>query len=53
MVLDLFEKGVLIGSVVKGGPGIVYAYDPDGAAVGTFGDLDAAAAALSRRKLAA
>lgn len=49
MRLDLFSGGVLIGSVVRSGAGAVYAYCPRGSAIGTFQDIDAAAAALARR----
>ena len=49
MRLDLFSSGVLIGSVERGGPHHVFAWDPDGGAVGAFGDMDAAVVALLRR----
>jgi hypothetical protein len=51
MCLDLFSGGVLIGSVVRFG-GNVFAYGPDGTALGQFADLDAAAAALARKAAA-
>jgi len=50
--LDLYAKGVLLGSVVRS-TGTVYAYLPDGRSLGQFADLDAAAAALARQKAAA
>jgi hypothetical protein len=46
---DLFHGGVHIGSVVRCGGGQAFAYLPNGEALGTFADLDAAAAALSAR----
>ena len=49
MRFDLFSSGVLIGSVERGGPHHIYAYGPHGDAIGAFGDMDAAAAALLRR----
>jgi hypothetical protein len=49
MCLDLFSDGVMIGSVVRGGTRCVYAYDPSGLPLGTFVDIDAAAAALAGR----
>lgn len=49
MRLDLYGGGTLIGSVERGGPHHVYAYGPHGDAIGAFGDIDAAAAALLRR----
>ena len=48
MAVDLFISGVLIGSVVRGLRG-VFAYDPTGAPVGQYADLDAAAVALQAR----
>jgi hypothetical protein len=36
-----------LGSFVKSRPGTVFAYGPDGVAVGTFADIDAAVAALT------
>lgn len=48
MAMDLFIEGVLIGSVVRGLRGC-YAYDPAGAPVGQFADIDAAAVALQQR----
>lgn len=53
MRLDLFSSGVLIGSVERGGPNHVYAYGSGGDAIGAFGDMDAAAAALLCRHLKA
>ena len=47
VVLDLFQSGKLIGSVIRCAGGVAYAYLPDGQALGTFADLDAAAAALA------
>lgn len=52
MCLDIYCKGVLLGSVVRGGAGVVYAYSPAGRAVGTYADVDAAVAALSARQAA-
>ena len=49
MKLELWSNGTFIGRVVRSGPGVVYAYDADGSPLGTFGDIDAAAAALLRR----
>lgn len=49
MSLDLFQSGILIGSVVRCSGGHAYAYLPNGEALGTFADLDAAAAALAAR----
>lgn len=49
MALDLYQAGELVGSVVRCAGGIAYAYLPDGAALGTFADLDSAAAALAAR----
>lgn len=49
MALDLFVSGVLIGSVVRCSGGSAYAYTADGIALGTYADLDAAAAALAAR----
>lgn len=46
MALDLFIKGVCIGSVIRG-VGTVYAYSPAGAEVGQFASTDAAAIALA------
>ncbi|MDE3748623.1 hypothetical protein [Methylobacterium radiotolerans] len=53
MHLDLFSDGALIGSVVRGGTPCVYAYDPSRLPIGTFADIDAAAAALAYRRVAA
>lgn len=49
MRLDLFSGGTLIGPVERGGPHCVFAWSPDGNAIGAFGDMDAATAALLRR----
>lgn len=48
MALDLFQAGILIGSVLRGPQGC-YAYDPAGSPVGQFADIDAAAHALASR----
>lgn len=53
MRLDLFSDGVLMGSVVRGGTRCVYAYNPARLPIGTFADIDAAAAALACRRVAA
>jgi hypothetical protein len=53
MRLQLFSDGVLIGSVVRGGTRCVYAYDFEGIPIGSFVDIDAAAAALANRQVAA
>lgn len=47
MAIDLIVAGELIEHVVRSGPGRVYAYTPSGAALGCYGDIDAAAAALA------
>ncbi len=48
MALDLYIAGLCIGSVVRGLKG-VFAYGPDGSAVGQFHDTDAAARVLATR----
>lgn len=48
MRLELWHQNVFLGSTVRCGVS-VYAYDANGAPVGTFMDSDAAAAALLRR----
>lgn len=48
MALELFQAGILIGSVIRGLRGC-YAYSPDGQPVGEFADIDAAAHALVAR----
>lgn len=52
VVIDLYVRGVHIGSVVRS-TGCVYCYDPNGAPIGQFADLDAAASALNARRIAA
>lgn len=52
VVIDLYVRGVLIGSVVRS-TGSVYAYTVDGVPLGQFGDLDAAVSALNSRRIAA
>ena len=47
VILDLFSSGTLIGSVVRSHAGTVFAYTPSGTALGCYGDIDAAAAALA------
>lgn len=49
MVIDLIVGGILIGTVTRGGPRIVYARTADGEPFGTFSDIDAAAMALAAR----
>lgn len=54
MALDLYQNGIAIGSVVRCAGGVAYAYLPTGEALGTYADLDSAAAALvthARREL--
>lgn len=55
MAIDLIVAGQLIGRVVRSRAGAVFAYSLSGPALGTFADIDAAAAlvALSHRKGAA
>lgn len=48
MALDLYIAGALIGSVVRGA-GSVFAYAPDGSAIGQYATTDAAAVALAAR----
>ena len=48
MALDLYQAGVLIGSVVRCRGGC-YAYTPAGEAIGQFHNIDAAAYALAAR----
>ena len=49
MSVDLFSDGVHLGSVVRCNGGQAFAYLPSGEALGTYADLDAAAAALAAR----
>lgn len=48
MRFDLFFGAVHLGWAIRSASGGAFAYLPDGAPLGTFADLDAAALALAR-----
>lgn len=50
--LEIFRGRTLLGTVVRGAPGQVYAYT-GGYPIGTFADVDAAVRALERLRDAA